>query len=357
MLNINTILGLDISDRSIEVLGLKKRFLKKPKIAAYGRLELGAGVVEGGNIEDFEALAEALRILLKSAWPGPIKEKLVVALLPQSQIFSRIFRLPPGIYSEDLKTVVLNEVASLDNIRLEEIYYDWQVVKRNKEETMVFFEAARKDLVFDYTNVLGRAGLIPVAFEAEAAAAGRALLDLTQNEAVVIIDIGALATNVNYFEDGYFLGSLSVPVGGNSATVALAKELNESLERAEAIKREVGFDADKEAVLAALEGEFSVIVERAKDFIKYFSQMSGREVEKIILSGGGALIPNIENYFQINFDLEVEQRDPLRKIYLPGCRGIKDFIYYANVVGLALRGLHPQPYKSGINLLARAEYR
>ena len=50
------ILGIDISDYSVEVLTMKKRG-RKPKVLAYNRVLLEKGVVWDGNVKEPRVLA------------------------------------------------------------------------------------------------------------------------------------------------------------------------------------------------------------------------------------------------------------------------------------------------------------
>jgi Tfp pilus assembly PilM family ATPase len=59
--------GLDIGDRSIEIIELEKFF--RFSVSTYGRVELPAGIVEGGRILDPNFLAEKLKKLLKEIKP------------------------------------------------------------------------------------------------------------------------------------------------------------------------------------------------------------------------------------------------------------------------------------------------
>ena len=67
------------------------------------------------------------------------------------------------------------------------------------------------------------------------------------------------------------------------------------------------------------------------------------------------MIPNIKDFFDVCFDEDIEIRDPLNKISVRGHKPKSNFILYANVIGLALRGLAKDPQYSGINLLSKGE--
>jgi len=91
----NKIFGLDISDKSVEAIQLKKG-LGKPKMTAYARTILGSSLVANGEIKNSEKLAEKFKALLDSAQPKKIKSKYCIVSIPESQVFTAIFSLPAG---------------------------------------------------------------------------------------------------------------------------------------------------------------------------------------------------------------------------------------------------------------------
>ena len=63
LLNMQSV-GLDISDRSVKYVSLKKT-KNSVRINTYGRQEIPAGIVESGKIINKDALAEIIRSIVK----------------------------------------------------------------------------------------------------------------------------------------------------------------------------------------------------------------------------------------------------------------------------------------------------
>src|SRR3989344_6521914 len=97
------IFGLDISDHSIEALILSKPFFGKPKISAFARVILRGEVMKNGVIKNNKKLAENLKKLLQSAQPKAIKSPYCIVSLPESQVFTAIFKLPAGLKRSEVK--------------------------------------------------------------------------------------------------------------------------------------------------------------------------------------------------------------------------------------------------------------
>jgi len=146
--------------------------------------------------------------------------------------------------------------------------------------------------------------------------------------------------------------SLSVTVyyAGNYFTQAIAKKLTISEEEANKIKEEAGFE--REPVSSILKECSLTLIKEIKDTLKYYQSRFGNRVEKIILAGGSALLPGIKEYFQKHFEEKVEIGQPLQNIQKTSpLFDSRKAILFANVIGLALRGIEKNFIDAGINLL------
>src|SRR3989338_4619143 len=93
--------GVDIADRSVEVVELTQRG-GGARITALGRVALPAGVMERGVIKDRPALAAALREALRGAETdgrrkkksSGINPRQIVFGLPDSQVYIHSFARP-----------------------------------------------------------------------------------------------------------------------------------------------------------------------------------------------------------------------------------------------------------------------
>ena len=304
------VLGIDISDFSIEVISLR-RGVGKPRVSAYGRIKLPPGIVKNGKILKPTPLIENIEKLLKNAKPQPIKDRLCLLSLPESQIFTHVFRLPAGFDKDKIRKSILYEIERIIPLSLQESYFDFIITQKDKETQEIFYAATYKSLVHQYIEVLREAGLIPVAFDLESASLARALIKKTiieKNHGTLLVDIGARTTNVGVFVNENISGSLTIPIAGDFFTKKISKGLNVSLEQAEDLKKKAGFDPNKRGgqILEILTREFEPIVDEIKKYIRYSEEQSLMKIRKIVLAGGSALMPKILSYFQSQFDQKVE---------------------------------------------------
>ncbi len=351
------IFGLDISDYSIEALALSKPFFGKPKISAYARTILRGEVVVNGVIKNKKKLQDSLVKLLDSARPQAIRTPFCVLSLPDSQIFTTIFKLPAGLKHQEIKNTIPYKAEEVIPFKSSEVYYDFKTITVQGESQEVFYAAVPVKVVNDYVDVLKAVGLKPIAFDLESLSLARALVDVDGKKkgAKLLLDIGARTTNFNIFDLNGIRQSLVIKIAGNRFTRSIMSSAKLTEKQADELKIKTGFDDKKgdRKVVTILQTEFKKIIEEAQKLIDFYQAENQRQITEVILAGGSSLLPKVDQYLADSLKLAVNVGDPLAKIYDPGALiGVKNkAIIFTNVVGLALRGIEPRPETSDINLL------
>ena len=105
-------IGIDISDRSIEIVSLLQR-RDGLVVERAGRRELPAGIIERGVIQDADALVKTLAGAFDAIF-GEKRGRIDAAVaLPASVVYSKSFTLPGGLDREMLKKAVAIEAADV----------------------------------------------------------------------------------------------------------------------------------------------------------------------------------------------------------------------------------------------------
>ncbi len=102
-----------------------------------------------------------------------------------------------------------------------------------------------------------------------------------------------------------------------------------------------GIDLEGRNVREILIPLIDLIIREIDTTFKNFYWKEKKEVQKIILAGGTALLPGILDYFKDYFKKEVEIANPFSKIFFPPIleKTLKEIgPSYAIAVGAALRG-------------------
>ncbi|HQB85305.1 MAG TPA: pilus assembly protein PilM [Candidatus Pacearchaeota archaeon] len=367
------IVGIDVSDHSIEVMQLNKQ----GKIVSYGRAILESGIVENGNILKQKELIDILNDTLKKTKPFPliaedIKELKAIISLPENKTYIHHFQVS---VKDNLYNSIVKQIETNIPLPIKKLSWDFFKIynKKREDQVDIICVAVDQDVIDSYIYFLRAAEITPVAIDVESFAIGRGLLkkiydpvaeevnnkkkkkktESTKEEIedTMILDIGAKDTIISVYDySGAICFAISLPIAGFSFTAKIAEHLGITMEKAEELKVSGGFSS-KTDFFFAIEREALKIVNEVKEANSFYKKRFNRDVKKIILAGGSALLPEIDVFFQKFFGNKVEIGNPLTKIKDLSNLDEKKAVIYSNVIGLALRGISDDPVRDGINLL------
>ncbi len=344
--------GLDISDRSVEALELR-RGIGRQSISTYGRVELERGIIDDGHVLNQRALTSALRNLMSSAQPHAIKTKNVIISVPDAKTFTHIFQLPSVISGENIGESVQYEAEATIPLSFNQVYHDYHVLGKRDDQQDVLYVACFKDIVEDYRTAAAAAGLNVVAIEPESIALSRSLIGSIVRDPTLVVDIGTRVTNIAIHDRNGIRYSASDTTAGSSFIDAIASSLKVSRDKAAELRHSKGFTKKNQDVYDALEPSLNKLTEAINNATGFYKKQYGVPVSVIILSGGGSLTPGIAEAIKEKVGISVEIGNPLENVHYRKklARKIKQPVLFATVVGLALRGISTHPEQSTINLL------
>jgi type IV pilus assembly protein PilM len=287
-------------------------------LTAYGSTELiGLDWEAEGSAE--AVLVPALRELAQSVGikPGP----LALALNGQ-MVFPRFTKFPT-VPADKLEELVQYEVEQEVPFPIDEIVCDHQFLGQTAEgDTAAMIVAAKLEQVTKVTDAVSAAGFTPVVVDVGPMAVLNALRrsypGLTGG--TVVLDIGAKTTSLILVENEKIY-LRSIPVAGNSITKEIAQAFGCSMEEAEILKKERGYvalggvteDADEisdrvskivRTVLTRLHAE----ILRSINF--YRSQQGGAAPTRLFITGGSAVLPQIDEFFHETLKIDVDFLNP-----------------------------------------------
>lgn len=342
--------GLDLNDRSIKVVQLKKQS-DGLKIVSFNRVDVPAGVIVCGDIKDAEALVAQLKKSVEEVIGESLKTNRCICSLPEKETFLKILQMPK-MNDAELGQAVGWEVETNIPMSQEQVYFDWEVVESSKNQPDhldVFFGALPREFADSYLNVLRRAGLKPLVFEVELSAIVRALVkDCLAVKPQLIADLGCKRSSVTIFSGQAIHFAASLNYCGETLDNIISQQLSIDLIEAVRLKKAIGFDrgAGNEKVAEAIAPFVSDLAEQLEKFIKYYEERPRHDhainesVEKVILTGGGANLTGLVGFLSEKLGKTVEKGDPMvniianEKIKIPE----PDLATYATAMGLAIRG-------------------
>jgi type IV pilus assembly protein PilM len=341
------LVGLDIGSSCIKLAEIQD----SPKgriLSLFSQVPLDRGVIVDGVVVEPETLTEAIKELFKQS--GCKRKKIVTSISGHAVIVKKATFMQMD--EEELRALIHDEAGKyLPFDDMSAVDYDFQILGENPynpSQMEVLIVAVKKEITGGYTEALQAAGLIPVIMDVDSFALETMYeenYEFAEDDVVVLINIGASITNLNAVKGGVSIFTRDFTLGSNSVTEALAANLGVPFDEAEKAKIE-GTGNDEQARKAFREGLITHAdpicseIERSVDYFR--STFSVERISKVLVSGGGALIPDLIADLGRRLEIETEIIDPFKKIQLDkkvlppeSAEGIGPIA--AVVVGLALR--------------------
>lgn len=361
-------LGVDIGTSAIKIVELTAS-RGKQVLRNYAYTSFENNLVYSKEEAVLNETARRLAQVLDTA--GFKTDKAVMAL-PGFAVFTTILDLP-WMPKEDLEKAVNYESKYYIPVPLEEVILGWRAInppegpslkesiqsafektgflfgrevktkEKPKKKIQVFVTAAPVDLVKKYNQLAKTLGLKLVALEVEAFPIIRVLIK-NETEPVLVIDLGAHATNISVVDYGYLQLTHGIDLGGNNITQAISRGLGIDFKRAEDFKIQygiVGSQVDM-ALPEIVKSVFGVIKKEVAHILKMYYNKSGREIKKAVLIGGSANLKGLTDYFLSELNLEAKVGNPWERVEYPSL--LKNRLFelgprFSVAVGLALREL------------------
>lgn len=337
--------GLDIGFSSIKVVALSKE-RDAAKLISLGSIPSPVpGMISSADM-DLEVVAVSIKKLLSAT---QIKEKEIIAAIPESKVFTRVIDDLPYLTDSELSSAIRYAAEEFIPMPLADVNLNWQVLfrsdgKSKDTKTVVLVVSSPKNIVTKYIKVLGMAGVTPKALETETIAVTRSLVGNNPfSPSTLIVQLGATTTDFAIVSKGLIWLTRSISTGGMALTRALAAHFNFEISQAEQYKRVYGITKDQMEgkVFEALKPIADIIVGEGKRVIQAFeAKYPQNPIKRVVLSGGGAKMPGLVIYFANNLALEVQEADPWYSIGKD--KGLtsklsQDAPNFSVAVGLALR--------------------
>lgn len=359
-------IGLDIGTDHVRVAQLRPSG-STFSLAAYGRAEIPMGAVVDGEIVDPGGVSQAIRELWRRSG---VSGKVVATGVSNQRVIVRLIELP-FMEQAELRSAIQYQAQDYIPMAVEDSVLDFQIIGEragaNDEHMMeVLLVAAHRDMIGNTVAAVEGAGLKLDRIDVSSFAIVRALLGdgfgVLPEEggtAIGVIHISSGLTNITVVEGGVPRFNRVSSLAGNTFTHAIASALNVSTDQAEELKVQAGLPSPDaigahavpgldartaQVVHEALEREvnkFIAEVRRSLDF--YLTQNAqARSIQRVLLTGSGAQLANLDAYLARGLQARVEFGDPLGRIKAPG--GLlqavsEDRLGAVTAIGLALGGV------------------
>ncbi len=345
-------LGVDVGTSFVKLVEVS-RFGYRRKLENYGSLP--ASVLYQKPFRTFEKntlvlsdndIARAIRAIMEQA---KIETRQVVFSIPDFSSFFTTIELP-AMSKEELPQAIRYEARQHIPLPLGETTLDWQLMDKRQidqqKKLKVLLVAVPNEIINQYQEIARLAQLELYALEAEVFGLIRALTKEDDKSPVALIDIGAQSTTCNIVEKKNLKTSYSFDMSANDLADTISKSLGvthleaEELEKSQGIKIFEG--NENKGVREILLPLVDVILREVETVFNNFYRKGGRDIQKIVLAGGVALLPGLKEYFQGRFKKEVEIANPFTDLFYPPIleNTLREMgPAFSIAVGVALRGL------------------
>ena len=348
---------------SKEIIGLKigAAHLAAARVALNGSAELlqvaseplGSGIVQGGEVRDGAALADALKNFFHN---HKLPKKGVRVGVASNRIGVRTIDVAGIVDPRQIANAVRFRAQEVLPIPIEEAVLDYQVLSESVDAEgqpakRVLLVVAYRDLIESLASACRDAGLKLMGIDLEAFALLRALTaPRTPDEdrsALVAVSIGAERSTLAVSEGLTCEYTRVLDWGGAVLTGGIARALGIEAAAAEQIKR--GLSLDSDAAPAGLSADQAA---QARDAVQlglqsfarelvsslqfYQSQSDSLGIREVVLAGGAAKLGGLAEALERFIGVSVRVGDPLAAVSTRRARDVASDPSFTVPIGLGM---------------------
>lgn len=241
--------------------------------------------------------------------------------LPETVVSTKIIELP-ALSDAELASAIGWQAEQHIPIPPEQLSLEYHVLYRppKKEQAeskmRVLLVGTRQDVVERYIEMFVKIGIEPKLLETQVLSIIRSLEIEVDEPPTLVVHMGASSTQLIMVYQGELQFVTSQMTGGQTLTQALAKQINLSGQQAEEYKRTYGLKPQQfeGKVRSVLLPAINVLVSEIKKATTFFAnQHPGSSVERILLSGGASLLPELVQFITQEVGTEVLMAAPFSK--------------------------------------------
>lgn len=346
-----SVLGIDVGTSSLKIIQVRKD-KERAVLETYGELSTsayGGGEAGRATLLMDEKVSQMIVDLKKEA--GATARHSIISI-PLRYTFVTVIDMP-ALSESELAEAIPYEARRYIPIALSDVVLDWwripdeeAVAGTKKQRAFVLLSAVQREVVEKYNRILTDAELQISGFEIEVFSAVRALGSRLHG-AYMLFDIGALSTKISVVDRGIIRAVHHVDRASQAFSLAISQSLGIDFKRAEVMKHDIGISQRPEAagIRHTITPLLDSIFDEADRLRTTYRRKTGVTIDKVILLGGGSLMPGIVDYAIEKMGIEVLLANPFHQLEYPVFLQPKLKTIapsFSVATGLALRALEEQ---------------
>lgn len=344
-------IGVDVSSSAVKMLELADGGNGMRRVERYAMAPLPKDAVLDGTI----AKADVVEAAMRQAWKSLGSRTREIAMaLPTSSAITKKILLAGAATEAEIDTQVTAEANQIASFPIGDVSLDYQILgpnEKNPNENDALLVLARRERVDERVALAESVGLKAVIMDVDSFATLTAyeqmafqLPDNGKGQTVAIVDIGANNTHVNILHDNQTVYQREHALGGQALTGEISRRFDLPTEEAEEAKRKGLLPDSYEAeVLQPFLDSVAQGIARAIQL--FFSATSFQRVDHILLAGGCAAIPGLDDVVHGRMQTSTMIANPFAKMAVSSHIKARQLAIDAPALfvacGLALRRFDP----------------
>ncbi len=317
----SSLVGLDISSTAVKLLELSQSG-SRYRVESYAVVPLPPHAVVEKSIADVESVGAAINRAVKKSGT---KSKFAAVAVAGSAVITKVISLPANLSEDEMESQIELEADQYIPYPLDEVNLDFQVLgvsEKSNDSVDVLLAASRSENVDVRVAACELGGLTAKIVDVEAYAMETAyglvapqLPDGGEGLTVAIVDVGATMTTLNVIHDFKIIYTREQVFGGKQLTEEIQRRYGLSYEEAGLAKKQGGLpDNYVPEVLKPFKDAMVQQVSRSLQF--FFSSSQYNSVDHVVLAGGCASIPGIDELIEDKLGVTTSVANPFANMSL-----------------------------------------
>jgi len=286
--------GLDIGTTGIRVVKLSGDNASR-RLEAYADVPIDPKLGQSQAPADYQKIAQIIKGLIADSG---IRTHNAVIGVPSKHVYSSVVETAK-MTPQELKKSMNYLAEQYIPVPLDQVKLDWAQLgpapsDGTKQEVLLL--SARNSFTEARLEMLESIGLDIIGVQPDALAMSRALILPNITEPVMVLNIGAVASDIALNMAGAPRLIRSIPVGGQIFLRSIMQSMSVDADQANQFLYKFGLKKDKleGQIERAMQPSVHILVDELKKSIQFFtSRYKGQDVAKIIITGRACGIPDL----------------------------------------------------------------
>ncbi len=231
--------------------------------------------------------------------------------LPETVVSTKVIQIPP-LSDAELASAIGWQAEQHIPIPPEELSLEYEVLyrpeKKSDEQMRVLLIGTRKRMVERFIGMFNEIGIEPTLLETHMLAILRSLQFTAEDPTTLIVHLGSSSMNLAIVHRAELQFVISHMNGGQMLTKSLETSIGLDAAQAEQYKRSYGLDGTQfqGKVKEALTPPVNMLLTEVRKSVQFFVNQNPQEsVQRIVLSGGSAMLPGLVQHVTNELGVEV----------------------------------------------------